>query len=505
MDQVKVYLAVLKKHHFWPLAVVVVLVGLYAWKAGAANFDAMFAQNSSTLNSAFSSVNAVANTPQHPNEFFIDEVKRLNTVQTKDVMAAWQRLYDHQKQVLTWPKEFEEIGRLKPTAPIRMNLRQIVLNYFHLQFPKLFDIVDLREEKPVDPAAAAATAAPAAAPAGRMGSGTANKPEVKGLVVWPAAEREKIVNAYRWSSAPSAKQIRYAQEDYWVYQALLTIISETNRGARDNRNAAIKMIEALDIAQAVPAPNDQAFPVPDGTVTVEEDSKPAGRRAIGSAVTEQDLEDGRYVSADGRPLASPSSDNKEFKLMPIRMRLIMDQRRLPDLLVACANSRLPVDVQRVQYRPSESRSSGGGGRRGGMGRGAAAPPRQMAAAPIQRGPVSTDPLLDLTPDDQLIEIRGLIYIFNPPDLGDLAEATDETEENAEEAVEPEADGPAAVIEEPAADEPAAVEPAAEEPAAEAPAATSAEEGAAETEPAPDEPGEPESTAEPDPSGESPAP
>ena len=45
MEQVKVYLAVLKKHHFWLLVVVAMLLATYGWYAGTKALDAQFASN----------------------------------------------------------------------------------------------------------------------------------------------------------------------------------------------------------------------------------------------------------------------------------------------------------------------------------------------------------------------------------------------------------------------------------------------------------------------------
>ena len=38
----------------------------------------------------------------------------------------------------------------------------------------------------------------------------------------------------------------------------------------------------------------------------------------------------------------------EFKMMPIFMSFVMDQRRLPTLLVECANSSMPIEVRGVR-------------------------------------------------------------------------------------------------------------------------------------------------------------
>ena len=54
------------------------------------------------------------------------------------------------------------------------------------------------------------------------------------------------------------------------------------------------------------------------------------------------------------------------KRMPIRLQLIVDQRKLPRLMVQFGNSPLPVEVRQVRVNRS-SGSSGGGGYGGGGG------------------------------------------------------------------------------------------------------------------------------------------
>ena len=471
MDQLKTYLAVLKKHHFWPLAVGVVLIGWYAWRSGAKHYDQLYAEGSSKLTSVFNEVNGVTSNRPHPNQYFIAEVKDLKTRQLEDVKSAWQLLYDKQKDILTWDKVYAKIGDLKPTAEIPQALRKDYWNYVKYQIPKLFEIIPIREEAKTGNVAADPPPGEAQ-PARKLGeSNTDKKSEPTGIVVWPESERNRIVNAYEWDKVPRTKQIRNAQEDYWVYSALLNIIQETNGTVKSARNAAIKKIETLDIAQDVPPPSSQAFPVPEGTVFAGEE-QPAERAKSGSGgPTDEELDNGRYVSADGNPLPAPDM-SAQFKLMPIRMRLIIDERRLPDLLVACANSALPVEVRQVQFnasatadRPSSGRAGGGRALGGGGGGRSGMTSSRAPSSPTRQA--SFDPLIEQTQYDQRIEIRGFIYIFNQPDLSQLGDEAAEgsSDETMDEAT-PEADAtPEAEAEIPAAEEPAAEIQPAGEPAA----------------------------------------
>src|SRR5262249_39108859 len=86
---------------------------------------------------------------------------------------------------------------------------------------------------------------------------------------------------------------------------------------------------------------------------------------LGEAPTDDSLLIGRYVDKDGKPTSAPEGDTetKEFKRLPIRMQLVMDQRWLPHLLTECANAPLQVEVQEVRVNPSDSGAMGGMGGR----------------------------------------------------------------------------------------------------------------------------------------------
>jgi hypothetical protein len=85
----------------------------------------------------------------------------------------------------------------------------------------------------------------------------------------------------------------------------------------------------------------------------------------------------RYVDNEYQPLQAERlrsalrSANPEdaflvvAKRMPVRLRLVVDQRKLPRLLAQCGNSPLPVEVRQV--RANRGKSTGGGAAYGGGG------------------------------------------------------------------------------------------------------------------------------------------
>jgi len=170
-----------------------------------------------------------------------------------------------------------------------------------------------------------------------------------------------------------------------------------------------------------------------------------GAGASGDEQTRRQLIEGRYVDDKGRPLPYDTEfpytkhPYAEFKMMPIRMNLVMDQRRLPKLLVECANSNMPIQVRRVRIMKSQGGSldlGAGAAPAAGAGRGPAGPLRGMAAPAMPRpggGGGGVRPTGDKDeggPYDIPVEIQGVIYIYNPPDIERLGTGTASVEKPA---------------------------------------------------------------------------
>jgi len=115
-------------------------------------------------------------------------------------------------------------------------------------------------------------------------------------------------------------------------------------------------------------------------------------------------------------------------MMPVRLRLMMNQLRLPSLLAQCANSNMPIEVRRVRLCKSPSTAleltgtssapaPGAGIRR--PGRRSPGPVRGTRPSDSPRRPAvqeqSSSPSQELGSDDVPVEIYAVIYIFNPPD------------------------------------------------------------------------------------------
>jgi len=247
-----------------------------------------------------------------------------------------------------------------------------------------------------------------------------------------------------------------AQEDLWVYEALVRIIRNTNEGCTRNHNAVVKQIEALEIAQdavassllaegkvvRLPAASTPAAAAAELGPMSEIDPQAAMAEPLGGGA-ETDLLAGRYVTPEGKPLAAGEKPPfAEYKIMPICMKLTINQTKIPKLLVECANSSMPIEVRRVRIRPGEgadaldlSQVTAGDAAAAAAGEAHPPTPHRLGAAALPKS-LSGDQQAQVTEKDIPVEIHGFIYIYNEPDHEKLG-----TGAVAEEAATTTAEGP----------------------------------------------------------------
>ncbi len=471
MEQLKVFLTVLKKYHFWVLCGLVLVATLVCWWLATAGLASQFTTRKDQISKAFDSVNVKQG---HPNEAIIKKVRELEGGLEAEVYRAWEILYRQQKEKNPIPpelgeefkKRFESLG---PKGELDSQYRDIYMNYIKAYFPTLLQKVNVRR-----PAAGSAAGARTGgnSPAERFGGGLQRRlmPGVGvpaddtmiGVVDWD--DYDRIVGRFDWRAPPSTLEIVMAQEELWVYEALLRVIVNTNKEATSQTNAAVKRIQALDIGAvaALGPPASAAAGAAPGGVAARgrgqgasggggggAPSRGAGGRGGGPRGPEGETTldqsskglDGRYVDANGSPLPydanQPYAANHpyaEFKMMPIHMSLVMDERRLPDLLVECANSNMPIEVQRVRItRVPSSVSFGVGGAAVGEGRGGGPRGGSSLAARMRggEGGLGRRETQDVSSYDAPVEINGVIYIYNPPDREKLGTGAASVEKPAE--------------------------------------------------------------------------
>jgi hypothetical protein len=143
-----------------------------------------------------------------------------------------------------------------------------------------------------------------------------------------------------------------------------------------------------------------------------------GAADAGAAAASADaaLLDGRYLDDQGKPMKGDGTGPyAEFKQMFVYMRFLMDQRKLPDLLAACANAPLPIEARQVRVHIGDQDKSVGGGAGGGPGM--MMPGMDMGGGMPQM--MGGDGKVETGPYDSVVELSGIIYLYNPPDIAKL--------------------------------------------------------------------------------------
>jgi hypothetical protein len=455
MEKLRAFLATTKKYQFWVLDGATFLISLGCVTIACSSLFQECRERKTKLNTAFENANVP---PDQPNQDRIYDAKKKDEQLKKIVWDAWKILYDVQTAKNPFPTEVlgqeckDEFDKVlnDPKAEMPRPYREMYQTYIKDYLPTLQKLIDIRRVKE-DPAAAkdhgGQTGSGAAGPLG----GAGNNVEYEGLVEWDPNDRAKFEGRFVWEQTPSTLAIVLAQEDLWVCEALLRVIKNCNEGATKDKpsTAVVKRIDHLDIGRdaaavwtegerafspggrSMPAPTPSGTPAPTATAPAPVPVAPiggqAGGQGMGSSmmgpaggaggVTSEDqirqpLVGWRYVDDKGVPLpydaqrpyyvAHPFA---EFKLMPIRMSVVMDQRRISKLLVECANSNMPIEVRRVRILTAGA-PTGMSGMTGGQASGGGHAP---LGAP---GGAQSE---DANSLDIPIEIQAEIYIYNPPD------------------------------------------------------------------------------------------
>lgn len=457
---------------FWILSVVGVLAAIICWNMASGNLQRQFAANKTQIDGKFNEMSSITQKQFHGNEGVNAKEREEAKKIAKSVQELWQSLFDAQREeVLKWPDVLgadfvDKVKNAKFDSSINKDFRDRYQNYIKNRFEGLVEIVDAKK-MPLDGTTGfgGGMGREGAFPGGGapgaevMLDANGMPIEENYLVQW--ADQAALRQQLEFTGVPTARQIWVTQEDLWVYETLLRAIANTNkeRGATRPDNTAISVIQSLQVGApaALAMAQESMILLPADAMASggemgasPEGGMPMGRPdemgGMGGAESlDAMLLAGRYIDAEGKPIADASAGaGVEFRRLPIRMLLSMDERYLPKILVECANAPLPIEVQRLRINAEKSgmdkegqafelgaaASAGGGGMgmgrmEGGMGR-----PSGMGM-PMGRGGMGGE--MTIVPVDipnmVTVEVQGIVYIYNAPDAtiltvpGDDAAAT----------------------------------------------------------------------------------
>ena len=301
---------------------------------------------------------------------------------------------------------------------------------------------------------------------------------LRGKVAWdnPALD----ITMKDWTNRPQSFVVWLTQEDLWVYKALLWVVAESNKdspernkpvtssGPRDSgtsgtragadpldlSGSVVKEIVELLIGQkaAVELAKQSSRRIGLGSSSSSDMSSgsSSGSSTLGSsssgssdgsssgasgALTQKTAMTGRYVDIDGKPIMDgDTAITGQYRRMPVYLRFRVDQRRISDILVNCANCPMPIDVLWVTINPgavqsfeyasstssstgssSDSSSSSSSSSGGSFIQGPRPRPGAGGNTQGNQRPSAGRGDTDFGPDVVEIEIYGCINIFAPPD------------------------------------------------------------------------------------------
>jgi hypothetical protein len=433
-ENIRPAVALLAKHHFWLLAILVPLVVLPLLFAARGGLLKQINVSQSQIKGKLDAMRSVRGVEPHPNAGWSSEIEADTARIRRDTLAEWQKFWESQEFLRVWPKELgadflDAVAALKPDGRLDRNLLQRYQN----------TIPEVVRKLPARMGAAAAMAderepgskVGGGQPAGRDGD---RERRSQAILTWNPTDQRRLLSSFEWAKLPTnpqaaTTQVMLAQEELWVYGLFCDLIAKANKDAGGVYNAAIVAVEELAVgypaAQEKPGgmgsrrilvPKQAAsgeagqtppdMPLPGGDEGRQRGKPPhprfgggavpsAGTEGTPGAAPDASLREWIYVDFDGQGLSAAdlvtSPAARMVHLMPFVLRLTIDERRLDALLVDLAQAPIPIDVREVRINAGGQRSDAAG---------TAAPPG--ADAKTGRG------------HDAVVELRGTVGLATPP-------------------------------------------------------------------------------------------
>ena len=548
-------------HHFWILSGLALLIPLGGWWSATGALKTTIEERRSALDSAFSGIPS----GQNPNNSWVEAVKVYNARAAKYNQQSRAFLWNFQKERMIWPNDIRDImENLPDRAQVPNTARDLYRSSYWQEVRRVWEVIE-----PF-----------------RVESG-------KGLIDFPLQAMPQVDPQVWDVLPPTSKEMWDAQEDLWLLTALFESIARVNSGASLITESPVKSLvqiellggdrsklgggggggEGMDPAMGGDPAMMMADEMGGAGFGMGMGMGMPGRGAGMNDVKSVDFdpakefgdpgnkgggfggEDIGMMGADpammdpagmGAGMAAPKEarryvDDEEgmpFKTRAFYLKVQVNHRKVPDLLVELTNCDFPVEIVRVhqaEMYPDDVESGrgsmdlAGGAGDPGMGpmgapmtRGRAAPTRSRPTASRGGDPAGFEPPMDFADpglgggnfgaasieaeaqnllstalnDPDLVEvvIAGLMTIYRPVDSsGEIADSA--SEEESAPAAPP---GDLTDTTPPAGDAAAAA-------GGKAAAATASEAGpATEAEAIPGEPGSPAATPEGKPATELPA-
>jgi len=392
-ENIRPAVALLAKHHFWLLSILVPLILLPLLFAARGGLQTQIMSSQSQIGSKINAVQSVRNVEPHPNAGWSTEIDADAVRIRRETLAEWQKFWDSQEFLRVWPEELgadflSAVTAVKPNGRLDRNLLRRYQSTIPEVVRKLPARMGANEAMGDDRKAAPAGTGRPPAP----GDGDRER-RPKPLLTWNPEDQRRLLSSFDWTTLPTnpqaaTTQVMLAQEELWVYGLFCDVIARTNKDAGGAYNAAI--VNVMELAVGYPAAEDKPggvggarIVIPKNAPAVNVDQNPDmaatgapqsgplskpphprfGGAAAGAgsppgieggptAAPDASLREWIYVDFSGKPLSAAevatSPAARMVHLMPFVLRLTIDQRRLDALLADLAKAPIPIDVREVR-------------------------------------------------------------------------------------------------------------------------------------------------------------
>ncbi|MDO4549633.1 MAG: hypothetical protein Q4C96_00100 [Planctomycetia bacterium] len=476
MDQIKVAIKKIRKFGFWVLFGVSLIAILFTWKMVTGSLQKNLADRSSKLEATYKSMQAISAEAELANKTVVEQVEIAVKRQSENVLNAWKKRYDAQQEKNVWPvtaanfRDYfnnpqEKVRDDGSYVPIPDIAREYYMNFISEYVKNLKVKYDIK--RPRKNLTGAGDVRSAQREMMDTGISSLREEFLEGTVYWDDRNFSVLQHRLTWDNPPETLEIIIAQEDLWIYEMLLGIIQNINEG-RTDFNAVIKEIIEINIAQDTAESFEKAAERIVDQKALEDFLKQSGQEvssasssedSTSSSLTEdtgevltarQKLElkvyDERYVDLSGKPLTAQefkeSPPSVEYKLVPFHLKLIINQRYIGELLIYCANAKMPIEVRQLSINPelgqkftltAEEEEQVRTRRQSGSRQRASSTEKSSRSNEI----VITDArrnsghLAIMGPEDVELEMFGMIYVYNRPDIKKLILSEEQEETGVE--------------------------------------------------------------------------
>ncbi|WZO97602.1 hypothetical protein EP7_004644 [Isosphaeraceae bacterium EP7] len=347
MDQIKVYLNLAVKYRFWITMGIAAILPMIAYFVGSGPVKKAASDKESLIKSASEGVKPYAS-GSVINAQYTPLLEEKTEALSGDVTKSWEKLYERQKSLLTWPEvvesRFHEWGNKWPEGVDAQSVQQAINDYV-IAYPDQVTSI-YSTFKPFDP---------------ESGEGIVSAPPKETLLRPAPFDVNKL---------PELGKVWGAQERLWIQRALLDVVRKVNDDAqaKDWDGAIIKQINLVDVGDQL---SQDQISIADGQVLAEApELKPVsagGEEVAAEEVVEEPTMGGRGMQemmmgggmgGFGAPTESVyyiTTESTQFKVMPVKISVLIDQTRIPEFLIALENSPMAIEVRDFEMSKPSTR------------------------------------------------------------------------------------------------------------------------------------------------------